>query len=182
VTAAVAAKAMKAEDKAQTLHTDAHWIHTYQRQITALDDQLCTSKARHDPKVLQRLTHDKINRSGKCLPRGTGPTIKSSGCAERPLGWQPVSRTSLSCRLTCRAYTGRIFAWRSLTATTCSWLRTAPRQARARQCCKARRTIRPACVWERSMYGFGLRCVSPSAPGCFTTPSQALVAQTAFSA
>jgi DNA-directed RNA polymerase specialized sigma24 family protein len=71
VTAAVAAKAMKADDKGQTLHTVAHWIHLYQRQMTALDEQLRTRKARNDPEVLQRLTHDKAELERKLAWRYT---------------------------------------------------------------------------------------------------------------
>jgi RNA polymerase sigma factor (sigma-70 family) len=40
VTATLAEKAMKVQEKVQTLHTVAHWIQTYQREIAALEEKI----------------------------------------------------------------------------------------------------------------------------------------------
>ena len=62
---AVATKAMKAEDKWQTFHTVAHWIQTYQHQITGLVEQLQSDRVRSDPQQVQKLTHDKAELERK---------------------------------------------------------------------------------------------------------------------
>ena len=65
VSAAVATKAMKAEDKWQTLHTVAYWIQAYQHQITTLAEQLQASRTQSDPQREQKLTHEQAELERK---------------------------------------------------------------------------------------------------------------------
>jgi hypothetical protein len=59
ITATLAEKAIRVQDKWQTLHTVAYWIQTYQRQLRTLEAQLHASRDRGDITSLRRLEHDK---------------------------------------------------------------------------------------------------------------------------
>jgi hypothetical protein len=69
VGAGLSAKAMQAEEKGQTLHTVAHWIHTYQRQITALEEHIHADRGRGETQALDKLIHDKTELERKLVWR-----------------------------------------------------------------------------------------------------------------
>jgi RNA polymerase sigma factor (sigma-70 family) len=69
VSAALATKAIKVQDKWQTLHTVAHWIQTYQRQMTALEEQRHAGRVRGDATTLDKLTHDRAELERKLVWR-----------------------------------------------------------------------------------------------------------------
>jgi RNA polymerase sigma factor (sigma-70 family) len=65
VTASLAAKTVKAQDKWETLHTIAYWIQTYQRRLAELEGHIPRARLRGDAKTMPALAHEQAELERK---------------------------------------------------------------------------------------------------------------------
>lgn len=65
VTAVLSAKAIKVQEKQDTLHTVAYWILTYQRNIAVLEEKIRIGQLQGDMRGLERLMRDKAELERK---------------------------------------------------------------------------------------------------------------------
>jgi len=63
--AGLSARAIKAQEKQEALYAVSHWIYTYQRHLTALEEHVRVSHFQGDSQALPRLTHDKAELERK---------------------------------------------------------------------------------------------------------------------
>jgi RNA polymerase sigma factor (sigma-70 family) len=67
--AGLSAKAIKAQEKREALYAVSHWIHTYQRRLMALEEDVRAGRFQGDSPALSRLTHDKAELERKLVWR-----------------------------------------------------------------------------------------------------------------
>jgi RNA polymerase sigma factor (sigma-70 family) len=65
VASALSAKTSKAQEKRAALHAVSHWIHTYQRRIAALEEDIRVSRLQGNAQAGPGLTHDKAELERK---------------------------------------------------------------------------------------------------------------------